>query len=163
MTILLSVTFHKYGIYKNDKGFVIARICKAWACKFVAIHKFSVAFALWIATLALWLARNDGQRKRILSFYNDGAPLSFWVSETSEKSKEFKTHFKFKAKNLCFKYANSHFKFVDTSLRSVWQEIRQYDKFVSMTKTKQQDFKARLKQTPRYLKSKFSQNDKLFK
>ena len=37
-----------------------------------AIHKlFRVPFTLRIATLAL-LARNDGQRKRTLSFYNDG-------------------------------------------------------------------------------------------
>ena len=28
----------------------------------VAIHKFSVIFTFWIATLALWLARNDGQK-----------------------------------------------------------------------------------------------------
>ena len=72
------------AFYKNDKDFVIARICKAWAGKFVAIHKFSVAFALWIATLAL-LARNDGQRKRILSFYNDGELLSFWAFDRKRK------------------------------------------------------------------------------
>ena len=34
----------------------------------------------------------------------------------SEKSKEFKARFEFKAKNSRFKSANSHFKFMDTSL-----------------------------------------------
>ena len=42
----------------------------------VAIHNFSVAFALWIATLAL-LARNDGQRKRTLPFENGGGFCHF--------------------------------------------------------------------------------------
>ena len=55
----------------------------------MASHKFSVIFTFWIATLAL-LARNDGQRKRTLSFENDGGFCHF---ERSEKSKEFKIHF----------------------------------------------------------------------
>lgn len=54
-----------YASYKNKQA------------QIVAIHKFSVVFALWIATLALWLARNDGQRKHTLLFRNDGTPLSF--------------------------------------------------------------------------------------
>ena len=57
----------------------------------VAIHKFSIIFAFWIATLAL-LARNDRQRKRTLSFDKDGAFCHF---ERSEKSKEFKIRFVF--------------------------------------------------------------------
>ena len=42
-------------------------------------------------------ARNDGQRERILSFYNDGSSCHFErsVLAQSEKSKEFKIHFDF--------------------------------------------------------------------
>ena len=64
-------------------------------------------------------ARNDGQRKRTLSFCNDGGFCRFEFSLESEKSIEFKTRFKFKAKNPFFQGVNLHFKFVDTSLRSV--------------------------------------------
>ena len=38
--------------------------------------KVNLRLNLWIATLAL-LARNDGQRKRILSFYNDSELCHF--------------------------------------------------------------------------------------
>ena len=87
----------------------------------------------------------------------------------SEKSKEFKTHFKFKAKNLRFKYANSRFKFMDTSANaSVWEGKNSFirdktSQFHKYDKDKAARFTTRLKQTPRYLKSKFSQNNKLFK
>ena len=55
------------GGWLNFLGFL--RLCLNFCDK--------VCLNLWIATLALWLARNDGQRKRTLSFYNDGALLSF--------------------------------------------------------------------------------------
>ena len=42
------------------------------------------------------------------------AKIHIVILSVSEKSKEFKTHFKFKAKNLRFKYANSRFNFMDT-------------------------------------------------
>ena len=118
-----------------DKDFVIARICKAWACKFVAIHRVKFAFK-FIDCHARLVARSQWRAKGVfaaqwwrglLSYWafckkrrpnglqsvatakkstcKNGKALSFWVSETSEKSTEFKTHFKF----------------LDTSLHSVWQ------------------------------------------
>ena len=62
----------------------------------------------------------------ILSDSEKSTPLV--ILSVSEISTEFKTHFKFKVKNPRFKSANSHFKFVDTSLC--------YAKF-SMTKKRQ--------------------------
>ena len=72
--------------------------------------KVSLRLNLWNATLAL-LARNDGQRKRTLSFYDDGGFCHFELSQ--------------KAKNPRFIYVNSHFEFVDTSL-SLSMTMRQF-------------------------------------
>ena len=52
----------------------------------------------------------------------------------SEKSTEFKTHFKFKAKNSRFKSANSHFKFMDTSLTLSMTMQNKYSITLGMTK-----------------------------
>ena len=140
--ILCCVFCHKTRLCKwilryaqYDKEFVIARICKAWACKFVAIHwnflwcawgrlaEFlgflrlclnfcdKVCLNLWIATLAL-LARNDRKRKRTLSFFIMTAHSCHFERSAlaqSEKSTEFKICLKFKAKN-------PYFDFMDTSL-----------------------------------------------
>ena len=49
--------------------------------------KVNLRFNLWIATLALWLARNDGQRKRTLLFYNDGGLCHFEQSALAQSEK----------------------------------------------------------------------------
>ncbi len=69
----------------DSKRVIASRFCENG----VAIHKFRVIFAFWIATLAL-LARNDGQGKCTLLFHNDSGFCHF---ERSEKSKEFKIRF----------------------------------------------------------------------
>ena len=69
----------------DSKRVIASRFCENG----VAIHKFSVIFTFWIATLAL-LARNDGQGKCTLLFHNDSGFCHF---ERSEKSKEFKIRF----------------------------------------------------------------------
>ena len=53
------------------------------------------------------------------STYKDSGFCHFEPLQKAKNPKKFKTHFKFKAKNLYFKGVNSHFKFMDTSLRSV--------------------------------------------
>ena len=49
--------------------------------------KVNLRLNLWIATLALWLARNDGQRKRTLLFYNDGGLCHFEQSALAQSEK----------------------------------------------------------------------------
>ena len=62
--------------------------------------------------------------------------LSFWVSETSEKSTEFKIRFDFVDTSLsCESSVWQCKEFLDTSLRSVWQENSLvWQKFISMTR-----------------------------
>ena len=144
---------------------ILLRICK----KIQGFEKPWIVSTLLFSATRCAFCVDTSLALGMTKIYQNDKNLSFWASETSEKSKEFKTHFKFKAKNPRLKGANLRFKFMDTSANaSVWQgkivlyEIKQVS-FISMTRTKQQTFKARLKQTPRYLKSKFSQNNKLFK
>ena len=63
-------------------------------------------------------ARNDGGFCHLEPFVKR-RKIHIVILSVSEISTDFKTHFKFKVKNSRFKNANSHFKFVDTSLRSV--------------------------------------------
>lgn len=46
-----------YASYKNKQA------------QIVAIHKFSVVFTFCLATLALWLARNDGHKESTLCYF----------------------------------------------------------------------------------------------
>ena len=53
----------------------------------MAIHQFSVIFTFWIATLALWLARNDGHKESTLCYFAMTAHhCHFELSIESEKS-----------------------------------------------------------------------------
>ena len=81
-----------------DKEFVIARICKAWACKFVAIHKAEFVFKFidcharltpcsqWRLEVFSCFVGNDRQKHALnLQSVQWRQILSFWVSETNEK------------------------------------------------------------------------------
>ena len=61
---LLKTFFRAFCLFEIFKRFVCALFALVIASRFcengVAIHKFSVIFTFWIATLAL-LARNDGE------------------------------------------------------------------------------------------------------
>ena len=91
------------------------------------------------------------------------------MSETSEKSKDLRHTLNLRRKiyalntqihalNLWILWLTPQY----DKGKIVLYEIKQVS-FISMTRTKQQTFKTKLKQTPRCSKSKFSQNNKLFK
>ncbi len=72
ITLLNSIYGYFATAQYDSKRVIASRFCENG----VAIHKFRVIFAFWIATLAL-LARNDRQRKRTLPFCNDGGFCHF--------------------------------------------------------------------------------------
>ena len=76
--------FRAFCFFKIFKCFVFRLFALVIASHFhkngVAIHKFSIIFAFWIATLAL-LSCNDGQRKCTSSFRYDGGFCHFERSD----------------------------------------------------------------------------------
>ena len=74
------------------------------------IHTLKCKFALWFMDTSLRSVWQDKSVWQGLCHFERSALAQ------SEKSTKFKTRLKFKAKNPRLKSANSHFKFVDTSL-----------------------------------------------
>ena len=101
--------FRALCFFEIFKRFIFGLFALIIASRFcengVAIHKFSVIFTLWIATLAL-LARNDGLFCHFEPFAKR-RKIHIVILSVSEISTEFKTHFKFKVKNPRFKGAIS--------------------------------------------------------
>lgn len=63
----------------------------------MAIHKFSVIFTFCLATLALWLARNDGHKESTLCYFAMTAHhCHLELPIESEKSKKFRKFKKIK-------------------------------------------------------------------
>ena len=84
---LLKTFFRAFCLFEIFKRFVCALFALVIASRFcengVAIHKFSVIFTFWIATLAL-LARNDGS----FCHFERSDPTGCKAQAAAKKSKE---------------------------------------------------------------------------